>query len=127
MIKSTVTLYALPEPIWREKVAIGNKTIDIHAFVEDALAIEKRIQKGVNQENERARLSLCCSRLEAAIRIAPVTEAKSLSEFKSVLTSNNLPVVALGQNYLDAIKLMYQKAEAKSTAMRLGCCPKFGG
>ncbi len=120
MITSTITLCALPEPTWREKIAVGNQTIDIHSFVKDALGIENRIQKGVNQDNERTRLNLCCSRLEAAIKIAPLKEVKSPSEFKSVLTSNNLPILTLGQSYLDVIKSMYQKAETKSSAMRLG-------
>lgn len=120
MITSTVTLCALPEPIWHEKTVWGKQTFTIHSFIEDALGIEFRIQKGVNQENERARLNLCCARLEAAIKLAALQEIKSPSEFKSALTSNNLPVITLGQNYLDAIRLMYQKAEAKSNAMRLG-------
>lgn len=120
MITSTVTLCALPDPIWREKTKFGNEVINIHSFVEDALAIENRIRKGVNQENERARLTLCCSRLEAAIKNCSLQEIKSPSEFKSALTSSALPVVVLGQNYLNAIKLMYQKAETKSGNIRLG-------
>ena len=120
MITSTVTLCALPEPIWHEKTVWGNQTFAVHSFVEDVLGIEFRIQKGVNQENERTRLSLCCTRLEAAIKLATLQETKSPSEFKSALASNNLPAITLGQNYLNSIRLMYQKAEAKSSAMRLG-------
>lgn len=120
MITSTVTLCALPEPIWREKTVWGNQTLVIHSFVEDALGIELRIQKGVNQENERSRLSLCCARLEAAIKLADLKETKSPSEFKSALTSKSLPAIELGQNYLGAMRLMYQKAGTKSIAMRLG-------
>lgn len=120
MITSTTTLCALPDAIWRGKTKLGNEVIDIHSFVVDALAIENRIKKGVNQENERARLTLCCSRLESAIRILSLQETKSQSEFKSALASHNLPVAVLGQNYLNAIKLMYQKAETKSSNMRLG-------
>lgn len=120
MITSTVTLCALPEPIWYEKTVWGKQTFVVHPFVEDALGIEFRIQKGVNQENERARLNLCCARLEAEIKIATLKEAKSLSEFKSALISNNFPVITLGQTYLDSMRLMYQKAEVKSSGMRLG-------
>ena len=120
MITSTVTLCALPEQIWHEKTVWGKQTFTINSFVEDALGIEFRIQRGVNQENERARLNLCCARLEAAIKLAELQETKSPSEFQFALSSNRIPAITIGQNYLEAIKLMYQKADAKSSAMRLG-------
>lgn len=120
MITSTVTLCALPEQLWYEKTIWGKQTFAIHSFVEDALGIEFRIQKGVNQENERARLNLCCARLEATIKLSALQEIKSPSEFQVVLSSNQLPAITLGHNYLDAIRLMYQQADVKSSAMRLG-------
>jgi hypothetical protein len=140
MITSTVTIYALPEAMWQQKTIPGKQTISvrsilknalgahtsmedslgIYSFVKDALGIETRIQKGINQENERARYNLCCARLEAAIKIVNVKAIKNQSEFKSALASPNLPVITVGQNYLDSIRLMYQNAEKKSIEMRLG-------
>ncbi len=120
MITSTVTVCALPGPIWAAKNVWGNQTLAFHSFVQDALGIELRIEKGVNQENERSRLSLCCSRLEAAMKLAPLQSIKEPAEFKAALTSNSSPVTTLGQNYLDAMRLMYEKATVASREMRLG-------
>ncbi|MCJ7507102.1 MAG: hypothetical protein MUO85_00040, partial [candidate division Zixibacteria bacterium] len=143
MITLTVTIYALPEPIWQKKQkknesgkqtfsvysfvknalrvhAFMEDSLGIQPFVEDALGIETRIQKGVNQENERTRYNLCCTRLEAAIKLVNIKVINNQSEFKSTLASHNLPAITVGQDYLDTIRLMYQSAETKSKEMRLG-------
>jgi len=42
---------------------------NVAPFVDDALSIERRLKKGVNQANERKRYGLCCRRIqEAAVR-----------------------------------------------------------
>lgn len=140
MITSTITICALPEPIWQQKIVsekqkvsvrsflknvLGGRnlmedSLGINSFVKDALGIENRIQKGINQENERSRYNLCCARLEAAIKLVNMKVINNQNEFKSALASPNLPVITVGQNYLDTIRLMYQKAEKKSIDMRLG-------
>jgi len=120
MITSTVTLCALPETLWREKAIWGNQTFTVSSFVEDALGVELRLTKGVNQENERARYTLCCARLEAEIKLAELQEVKAPSEFKSALAGHKIPTITLGQDYIDVIKVMHQKADSKSIAMRLG-------
>lgn len=142
MITSTVTIYALPEPIWEKKqknnevekkaffsslfiknaLSFKSDELGIQPFVEDALSIETRIERGVNQENERTRYSLCCARLEAAIKFTKMKVINNQIEFNAALAAHNLPAINVGQNYIDVIRLMNQRAEKKSSEieMRLG-------
>ncbi len=120
MITTRFTLCALPAAAWAQDTTWGSHTIAIRSFVEDAQGIEHRLAKGVNQDNERARYSLCCSRLEAALMQLPSASAVSKEAFRSALGAAHLPIVTLGAEYLDVIELMYRKAPPRSSEMRLG-------
>ncbi len=61
---TTLTLHMVPAGGW-EKVA--DPLEEISPFVEDALAIERRMVKGVNLANERKRYHLCCRRIQDAV------------------------------------------------------------
>ncbi|NMC34717.1 MAG: hypothetical protein GYA36_20020 [Veillonellaceae bacterium] len=120
MITTKVSLYALPSYLWEKSTRWGNAHIDIGPFVEDALNIEKRIGKGVNQENERARYTLCCNRLEAMIKTLSSQSVYDLESFRSALQNFQIPFVSLSYDYLDKIHQMYQRSPVECSIMRLG-------
>lgn len=64
MNTSRIKLYLLPEEFWQKR---DDPLSDISVFVRDALAIERRIKKGVNLVNERMRYQLCCRRIQSAV------------------------------------------------------------
>ncbi len=120
MITARFTLCALPSIVWEQDVQWGDQDIAIRSFVADALGIERRLGKGVNLDNERARYTLCCARLEAALKLpihAPVSDPGA---FRLALDAFRLPVCFLGQEYLDAVDLMLREVRARSMEMRLG-------
>lgn len=120
MITTQFTLCAVPSVAWEQDIQWGDHTIAIRSFVADALSIERRLGKGANLENERARYNLCCARLEVAPKLplhVPVSEPDA---FRSALNAARLPVCFVSAGYLDAIDLMVRKAALKSMEMRLG-------
>ncbi len=121
MITTNIFLYALPATAWIKNANWGNSHVDIGAFIDDALGIEKRIQKGVNQENERSRYTLCCNRLEASVRTLGSTSATTTTEsFQSALQIFQLPFISLSSQYLDMISLMYRRYPDECSSIRLG-------
>lgn len=64
MITPGLRLHLVPKTLWEKQ---ENPQSDISEFVKDALAIERRLKKGVNQANERMRYRFCCRRIQAAL------------------------------------------------------------
>jgi len=120
MITTHFMLCAVPTVIWEHDTTLGNQVIAIRSFVEDALGIERRIARAVNEDNERARYNLCCVRLETALKLSPHASVRDGHEFCSALEAFHLPVFPLSAQYLDVIDLMYHKSTARSVEMRLG-------
>jgi len=120
MITTRFYLCALPRAVWEQDVSWNDHSIAIHSFVEDALGIERRIRKGVNQDNERTRYNLCCARIEAATYSWPMASATNAEKFKAALEARRLPAVALEVGYLDVLAPIIQKAPVKASEIRLG-------
>ncbi len=120
MITTRFYLCALPGIMWKQEVSWNDHSIAIHSFAEDALGIERRIRKGVNQDNERTRYNLCCARIEAAIYSWPMASAANARQFKAALEARRLPAIALEAGYLDVLALITQKAPLKASEIRLG-------
>lgn len=120
MITTRFYLCALPGAMWEQDVSWNDHSIAIHSFVEDALGIERRIRKGVNQDNERTRYNLCCARIEAAISSWPMASATNAKQFKAALGARRLPAIALEAGYLDLLAPIIQKAPVKASEIRLG-------
>jgi hypothetical protein len=120
MITTRIFLYALPSSTWKKKTVWGNTPLDIGSFVEDALAIEERIVTGVNQENERARYTLCCNRLEAAVKTLSPMAVNSRDSFNAALQKSQVPIFSLSSHYLNVILLMFQKNTVQAANARMG-------
>ncbi|HUW95602.1 MAG TPA: hypothetical protein VMW58_07420 [Anaerolineae bacterium] len=120
MITTRFYLCALPAAMWEEDVSWNDHSIAIHSFVEDALGIERRIGKGVNQDNERTRYNLCCARIEAATYSWPMSSAADAKQLKAALKARRLPAITLETDYLNVLALVTQKAPVKASEIRLG-------
>lgn len=120
MITSQITLVAVPKVAWSAKTQLGMGQIDIQEFVQDAIAIERRIAKGVNLDNERNRYSLCCSRLEAALRIPDLQYITDEAAFDHTLAKGRLPAITLDTIYLDELEKILQMSTPDEEACRLG-------
>src|SRR5579859_942155 len=103
MITTTCYLCALPRRVWEPDSESASGAASIHTFVQDALGIERRIMRGVNQENERMRYNLCCSGIEAAIAPQLLVQTETAAEFQSVLASGRLPVSSLRAGYIEIL------------------------
>lgn len=100
---SALTLYLVPASDWEEK---PDPQDDISLFVEDALAIEQRLKKGVNLVNERKRYQLCCRRIqEAALRKRGVYESDTL-----------------GEGYFSLLQEMYEQHPGEMVQQRIASC-----
>jgi hypothetical protein len=118
MIATNIFLYALPDSLWKKNTNWGNSHLEIGAFVDDALGMEKRIAKGVNQENERSRYTLCCNQLEESIRTLSSISATQVESFRSALQNFQLPFIRLSSQYLDVISQMYLRYPNESANNR---------
>ena len=121
MTTTHITLCAVPAAMWAitEPTDDGRPTVGV--FVCDALAIEKRIKKGVNLEDERVRYSLCCARIEA-LACTRMQYIKSQADFKRLLDLGMFPAYPLGVNYLDVLMrlLAEDHLQARTSGIRLG-------
>ena len=102
MNKSRITMHILPKQIWKPR---EDSMGDIFPFVEDALAIERRIKKGVNLNNERMRYQLCCIRIQ-----------------KAVLNMAGNKKISLGRDYYDLLHMLYDSFPAEVGNCRLLAC-----
>jgi len=103
MNPTILNLYLVPGNFWEER---SDAAAAIAEFVDDALAIERRIQKGIDLENERMRYQLCCRRIQEFVKHMG-------SEWDSEI---------LGQGYFDFMQYLYAKFPAEMTRNRLAAC-----
>src|SRR5947209_8074081 len=120
MITSYFYLCALPRAMWEQDVSWNERVIAIHSFVKDAIAIERRIQKGVNQDNERTRYNLCCARIESTVASQALTSAATAEQFKAAFAARRLPASVLEAGYLTALARIMQQAPLETSRFRLG-------
>ena len=120
MITSYFYLCALPKALWEQDVSWNEHIVAIHSFVKDAIGIERRIQKGVNQDNERTRYNLCCARIEAAVASQALTSAATAQQFQAAFAAHRLPASVLEEGYLTVLSHMIQQAPLETTRSRLG-------
>lgn len=97
MNTSKLHLYLLPQKYWERQ---DDPLADISFFVKDALAIERRLKKGVNLADEWMRYRLCCRRIQAAI-----------SRFKEDMEEE-----VLSECYLPMLRLLYTDDKTLSFA-----------
>ena len=120
MITSKITILAIPQVVWDAKTQFGDYQIDLKEFAQDALAIERRIVKGVNLDNERNRYTLCCSRLEAAVKIPILQYIPDETGFVNALSQGFLPAFTLETDYLNMLETILQEATPNIESARLG-------
>lgn len=119
MITAKITLCAVPAESWAAEFS-SPTTIDIASFARDALAVEKRLARGVNLDNERARYSLLCAQMELAVRQTPLQDASDASSFASALERYKTPCQAVDASYLSAISQVFRDLPSQASPMRLG-------
>lgn len=120
MITTYFYLCSLPRTMWEQDVSWNEHIIALHSFVKDAIGIERRIQKGVNQDNERTRYNLCCARIEATVASQALTSAATVEQFKAAFAAHRLPASALETGYLTALARIIQQAPLETSRFRLG-------
>lgn len=103
MNTTNLVLHLIPKEFWESQ---RDPASDISPFVTDALAIERRLRKGVNLSNERARYHLCSRRIqEAASRI-----------------SLQVDKVTLEENYFNVLHMLYSERPEEVVQSRLASC-----
>src|SRR5688572_20786117 len=85
---------ALPASYW-------TVDYDYRRFADTALSCERRIAKGVNLENEFARYSSCCQRLEQEVFLSrQVRFINDFAQFSEVVSAGYIPATVLSLDYL---------------------------
>lgn len=118
MTMTRVILCAVPEARWAATGQPGVEGPTLGGLVADALAIERRMRKGVNLEDERIRYGLCCARIEA-LTTAGMQYFESQAEFKSVLASGRFPAHPLGVAYLDVLRQILDEGQPQIEAVNI--------
>ncbi len=119
MITAKITLCAVPAESWAAERS-SPSTIDIASFAKDALAVEKRLAKGVNLDNERARYSLLCTQIESAVRQTPLQDASDASSFARAIDGSKTPCQNVDASYLAATSRLFRDLPLQASSMRLG-------
>ena len=121
MIQSQYLLCAVPAELWSTQTSFPEPLSILQALIQDALAIERRLPKNVNLENERSRYTLCCDQIES-IASQYISLFKTGDEFKEGLKAMRFPVFPIDETYLHfLIQVMALETEQKTaTRIRLG-------
>ena len=83
MITTRSSLCALPRMLWEQCDSLQSSIPSIRTFVEDALAIEQRMQRNAPQSQDRSHYNLCCMSIESAVLpglLTPITTAEQFGE-----------------------------------------------
>ena len=117
MITSSIRLCALPSIWWSENPdSFGS----VATFEKDALGIERRIEKGVNLENEYARYVLCCNRIEALIPVSQFRYITNFDEFAATFKSGDIPFTNLSISYIDILAILKDLSPSEFRRCRAG-------
>ncbi|MCF6157609.1 MAG: hypothetical protein E3K32_03335 [wastewater metagenome] len=106
MSTARLQMYILPKKHWEKQ---DDPVADISCFVADALAIERRLKKGVNMTNERMRYRLCCRRIQAAV-----------SRFRDSGEKETL-----GESYLAILRFLYTDVRTSADAAKSRIATNF--
>lgn len=99
MMQTRFLLCAVPAEIWGEQASLKEPLLTLQALIKDALAVERRLPKGVNLENERSRYTLCCQQIES-ITSQYISLFKNGDEFKAALQGGRFPSFFIDEWYL---------------------------
>ena len=101
MTTSQVYLIAIPQNFFNQR---SEGTMFIGERVQDALGIERRIQKELNLENEYARYSLICAEIERTVLDSNLMKfAKDADIFSNLLQQGNFSTWVMPPEYLSVI------------------------
>ena len=120
MITAKITLCAVPAESWAPDRSSTNSTLDIASFGKDARAVEERLLRGVNLDNERARYSLLCMQIESAVRQATLQHAPDESSFARALDVSKVPCQYVNASYLSTVTRLLRDFPSQASSMRLG-------
>jgi hypothetical protein len=96
-----VLVCAVPGPAWSDEIGEPGS---VARFAHDALTAERRIGKGVAEEDERQRYTALCGRLEREVLDSPRLEiVDSPGVFATSLANDRLPAIFVGVDYLDLL------------------------
>ena len=100
---STLNLYLVPSADWDKRT---DPKEDISLFVEDALAIERRLKKGVNMVNERKRYQLCCQQIQEFV-------SRKRGRYESE---------TIGEDYFSFLQKICEEYPGESMQHRIASC-----
>ena len=99
MMGSRFLLGGVPAKLWGGEDSSSDGFSDLRQLIDDALAIERRLPKEVNLEDERSRYDLHCRLIEEHVA-AHTSLVSDLNKFKTVASSGRFPGILLGEEYL---------------------------
>lgn len=121
MMQTQFLLCAVPAEFWNNEVSHPEPLSIMQELIQDALAIERRLPKNVNLENERSRYTLCCQQIEnIAYQFAALF--KNGDEFKAILQDGRFPAFTIDETYLHFLFLI----ETNSAKAQLASEIRFG-
>lgn len=98
-MQSHFLLCAVPAFMWDADASLNETETILQGLIQDALAIERRIPKQVNLENERSRYVLCCAQIDRLTAQSAVSISTS-DEFYEALRSGRFPAITIDESYL---------------------------
>jgi hypothetical protein len=121
MIQSQLYLCAVPSQLWDFEAELPESLSILQGLIRDALAIERRLSKDVNLENERARYILCCNQIENMVSEL-MLPFKTVDEFHQILKSGRFPSFTIDDTYIHFLmQVALLETEEKTAAqIRLG-------
>ena len=99
MMGSSFLLCGVPAELWGDGDSSSDRFSDLRQLIDDALAIERRLPKEVNLEDERSRYDRYCRLIENLVSEQTFL-AKDLNEFETIAKGGRFPGILLGEEYL---------------------------
>lgn len=119
MIQSQYLLCAIPSELWDPDIQMQEPFSTLQELIQDTQAIERRLPKEVNLENERVRLTLCCNQIESIVSRF-VQSYDSPTDFRRILQDRRFPMVAVDETYLQILVATLSCDTRKAQATQIG-------
>lgn len=119
---ATYSLFLIRADLWQSDVSTNTDPASslLRQLICDAVALRRRIEKGVNLEAERLRYSTCLGELESRLsKIGIRAESSERPVLETILQRREIPIVPLPQRYFDLMTrahLEHMQAQASFLA-----------
>jgi len=121
MRTSGVVLCAVPSQCWNSRPLDDLNLELMRRFLSGLPALERRLLKAVQEDEESFRYSRLCEHIEQ-IAISHAKFAPNAWRFRSALQTGHFPCIRIGHDYLDLIQVRHRTVNPKYdwTAARIG-------